>query len=154
MMLPGFLRENLFDDWMNEAGALNPRRFFEQEMAPLYGKHGAHMMKTDIRDKEDGYEIVVDLPGVKKENIQARLENGYLSISAEKSLDKEEKNEEGRYIRRERYSGSCSRSFYVGDAVKQEDITARFEDGVLTLSVPKVKELESGKDDNLIRIEG
>lgn len=110
-------------------------------------------MKTDVKEVENGYEVAMDLPGFKKEDISAKLENGYLTITASKGLDKDEKNEEGKYIRRERYSGSCSRSFYVGDGVTEEDIKARFEDGILKLDIPK-KDAEKIEQKKYISIEG
>ena len=120
---------------------------------PLYGKHARNMMKTDIRETDEGYELDIDLPGFKKDEIQAELKNGYLTVSAAKGLDKDEQNKKGEYIRRERYSGSMSRSFYVGEHLNEEDIKAKYEDGILKLSVPKkdVKELTQNK---YIAIEG
>lgn len=111
------------------------------------------MMKTDIRETDEGYELDIDLPGFKKDEIQAELKNGYLTVSAAKGLDKDEQNKKGEYIRRERYAGSMSRSFYVGEHLNEEDIKAKYEDGILKLSVPKkdVKELEQNK---YIAIEG
>lgn len=109
-------------------------------------------MKTDVRETEAGYEVDIDLPGFKKDEINVELNNGYLSISAAKGLDKEEKKE-GKYIRKERYAGSMSRSFYVGDAIKQEDVKAKYEDGILRLSVPK-KAAEQIESSNRIAIEG
>ena len=94
-------------------------------------------MKTDVKEVENGYEVAMDLPGFKKEDISAKLENGYLTITASKGLDKDEKNEDGKYIRRERYSGSCSRSFYVGEAVTPEDIKAHYDNGELKIVLPK-----------------
>ena len=98
-------------------------------------------MKTDVRETENGYEMDVDLPGFKKDEIQLQLENGYLTISAAKGLDKDEKDKKGRYIRQERYAGACSRSFYVGD-VESKDISAKYEDGILKLTLPKVEKKE------------
>lgn len=107
----------------------------------LYGRHAANMMKTDVREHEDHYEVDIDLPGFKKEELSLELKDGYLVISAAKGLDKDEKEEKsGKFVRRERYAGSMCRSFYVGEDVKQEDIQARYEGGVLKLSVPKVEE--------------
>ena len=127
--MPSIFGENLFnDDWMNFG--------FPEVDKALYGKHAGHEMKTDVRETEAGYEVDIDLPGFKKDEINVELNNGYLSISAAKGLDKEEKKE-GKYIRKERYAGSMSRSFYVGDAIKQEDVKAKYEDGILRLSVPK-----------------
>ena len=102
----------------------------------LYGKHVDRIMKTDVREKEDAYEVMIDLPGFKKEEVKIELKNGNLTIHAAKTLDKEEKKE-GKYIRQERYSGNMSRSFYVGENVKVQDVQAKFENGILTLDIPK-----------------
>ncbi len=120
----------------------------------LYGKHAKNVMKTDVKETDNSYEVDIDLPGFKKDEIEAKLENGYLTISAAKGLDKEEKDEkDGKYIRKERYSGAMSRSFYVGDELKQEDIKAKYEDGILKLSVPK-KEQKKVETTKHIAIEG
>ena len=120
---------------------------------PLYGKNAKNIMKTDIREHDTGYELDVDLPGFKKDEINIELENGYLTISAAKGLDKDEQDKKGKYIRKERYAGAMQRSFYVGDAVTEEDVKAKFEDGILKLSIPKkdAKEVETKKT---IAIEG
>ena len=110
-------------------------------------------MKTDIREKEDGYEVAVDLPGFKKEGIQIQLNDGYLTITAAKSLDKEEKDKEGRFLRQERYSGTCTRSFYVGPQITEDDIKAKFEDGTLRLEIPK-KDPKKVEGKKYIEIEG
>lgn len=133
MMLPTIFGENLFDDFMDDAFE---RNFFGGRN-PLYGKHSKNLMKTDVKETETGYELDIDLPGFKKDEISAHLEDGYLTVSAAKGVDKDEKDNEGRYIRRERYSGSMTRSFYVGNAVTEEDIKAKYEDGILSLSIPK-----------------
>ena len=146
MLMPSIFGENLFnDDWMNFG-------FPEVEKA-LYGKHASHEMKTDVRETDSGYEVDIDLPGFKKEEINIQLDNGYLSISAAKGLDKDEQDKEGKYIRKERYAGSMSRSFYVGNAITQDDIKAKYESGILRLSVPKkaAEEIEGAKR---IAIEG
>ena len=146
MLMPSIFGENLFnDDWMNFG-------FPEVEKA-LYGKHASHEMKTDVRETDSGYEVDIDLPGFKKDEINIQLNNGYLSISAAKGLDKDEQDKEGKYIRKERYAGSMSRSFYVGNAITQDDIKAKYESGILRLSVPKkaAEEIESAKR---IAIEG
>ena len=146
MLMPSIFGENLFnDDWMNFG-------FPEVEKA-LYGKHASHEMKTDVRETDSGYEVDIDLPGFKKDEINIQLDNGYLSISAAKGLDKDEQYKEGKYIRKERYAGSMSRSFYVGNAITQDDIKAKYESGILRLSVPKkaAEEIESAKR---IAIEG
>lgn len=110
-------------------------------------------MRTDVKENETGYELDIDLPGCKKENVKAELKDGYLKISAESRQDNEEKDDAGKYIRRERYYGTCSRSFYVGEAVTQEDIKARFEDGILKISVPK-KVKPAVEESRYIAIEG
>lgn len=118
---------------------------------PLYGKHVKNIMKTDVKELDNSYQLCVDLPGFKKENVSVELNDGYLTISASKGLDRDEEDEAGRYIRRERYTGSCSRSFYVGD-VRQEDISAKFENGILKLTMPKTARQELPRR-NMIAIE-
>ncbi len=149
MMMPSIFGENLFDDWMDFP--------FEKDFFggknPLYGKHAKNMMKTDVRETENGYELDIDLPGFKKDEITAQLKDGYMTISASKGLDKDEKDKEGRYIRRERYAGAMSRSFYVGEGVTEEDIHAKYEDGILKLSVPK-KDKKAVEQQKYISIEG
>ena len=146
MLMPSIFGENLFnDDWMNFG--------FPEVDKALYGKHASHEMKTDVKETDSGYEVDIDLPGFKKDEINVQLDNGYLSISAAKGLDKEEKKE-GKYIRKERYAGSMSRSFYVGDGVSQEDIKAKFENGVLTLEVPKKEAKPAVEEKKTIAIEG
>ncbi len=146
MLMPSIFGENLFnDDWMNFG--------FPEVDKALYGKHASHEMKTDVRETDSGYEVDIDLPGFKKDEINIQLDNGYLSISAAKGLDKEEKNKEGKYIRKERYAGAMSRSFYVGDALTQEDIKAKYESGILRLSIPK-KEAKKVEGTKRIAIEG
>jgi len=120
---------------------------------PLYGKHAKNMMKTDIREHEEGYELDIDLPGFKKDEINVQLDNGYLTISAAKGLDKDEQDKKGKYIRKERYAGAMQRSFYVGDVVAQEDVKAKFEDGILRLSIPK-KDAKAVETKKTIAIEG
>ncbi|MCH4157808.1 MAG: Hsp20/alpha crystallin family protein [Acidaminococcaceae bacterium] len=150
MMLPSIFGENLFDDWMDDFPV---RGFLEGEHNPLYGKHAKNLMKTDVKELEKGYEVAVDLPGFKKDDLHVELNNGYLTISASKSLNKDEKDQDGKYLRQERYAGSCSRSFYVGEGVEEKDIHAKFEDGTLRLAIPKKdpKAIESKK---CIAIEG
>ena len=149
MMLPTIFGENLFDDFMDDAFE---RNFFGGRN-PLYGKHSKNLMKTDVKETETGYELDIDLPGFKKDEIIAHLEDGYLTVSAAKGVDKDEKDNEGRYIRRERYSGSMTRSFYVGNAVTEEDIKAKYEDGILSLSIPK-KDPKAVEAKKYIAIEG
>lgn len=149
MMLPTIFGENLFDDFMDDAFE---RNFFGGRN-PLYGKHSKNLMKTDVKETETSYELDIDLPGFKKDEISAHLEDGYLTVSAAKGVDKDEKDNEGRYIRRERYSGSMTRSFYVGNAVTEEDIKAKYEDGILSLSIPK-KDPKAVEAKKYIAIEG
>ena len=138
-MLPSIFGENLFDEFFgNPFGLVNTAPAEEA----LYGKHARNLMKTDVRELDGSYELDVDLPGFKKNEITVDLKNGYLTIGASKGLDRDEKDEAGKYIRRERYAGVCSRSFYVGTAVRPEDISARYEDGILKLSVPKTVKKE------------
>ena len=131
-MLPSIFGENLFDEFFDDAF---DRRLWNGSNA-LYGKHARNLMKTDVQENENGYTLSIDLPGFKKDEVNVELKDGYLTVSAQKGLDKDETDKQGRYIRRERYAGSCSRSFYVGD-LKPEDIRGKFESGVLTLSMPK-----------------
>ena len=133
-MLPSIFGEDLFDDMFDDMYGMRP--FFGNHN-PLYGKNAKNLMKSDIRETEDAYELDIDLPGFKKDEVSLKLEQGYLTISAAKGLDKDDENKNGRYIRRERYTGACSRSFYVGDQLKPEDISAKFEDGILKIHLPK-----------------
>ena len=147
MLMPSIFGENLFnDDWMNFG--------FPEVDKALYGKHAGHEMKTDVRETESGYEVDIDLPGFKKDEINVELNNGYLSISAAKGLDKEEKNKEGKYIRKERYAGSMSRSFYVGKHVTVEDVHPKYESGILSFSVPKEEAKPVEEKKHYISIEG
>ncbi len=147
MLLPSIFGENFMDDWMDF-----PRMDFPDIDRKLYGKHATHVMKTDVHEHDDGYEVDIDLPGFKKEEIRLSLENGYLSVGAEKTLDQDQKNKKGKLIRQERYAGSMQRSFYVGDTLTEEDIKAKFEDGVLKLFVPK-KEARNIPEKKTIAIE-
>ena len=150
MLMPSIFGENLFDDdWMD----FPFERDFWGRKNPLYGKNAKNIMKTDIREHDEGYELDVDLPGFKKDEISVELDDGYLTISAAKGLDKDEHDNKGKYIRRERYAGAMQRSFYVGDAVTQEDIKAKFEDGILKLSIPK-KDAKAVETKKTIAIEG
>ena len=133
-MLPSIFSGNLFDEFFDDDFSMFPAW---GKRNPLYGKHAKNLMKTDVRETESSYEVDIDLPGFKKEDIKLNLENGYLTVSAQKGLDKDEQDKNGRYIRQERYTGSCSRSFYVGD-MKPSDVAAKYEDGILKISLPKV----------------
>ena len=148
MLLPSIFGESLFDDFDNLMNFS-----FPDVDKTLYGKHAKNMMKTDVKETEKGYEVAVDLPGFKKDEIQLELNDGYLTISAEKGLDKEEKDKKDKYIRRERYAGSMSRTFYVGESVTENDIHAKYENGILTLDVPK-EEAKKVPEKRYISIEG
>ena len=132
-MLPSIFGENLFDEFFADPFGLGRASDASDH---LCGKNAKNLMKTDIREKDNSYELDIDLPGFKKDELNIDLSNGYLTIQAAKGLDKDEQDKDGRYIRRERYAGSMSRSFYVGD-VKPEEVSAKFEDGILRLDLPK-----------------
>lgn len=149
MLMSGIFGENLFDDFwgfptQRELANLDKR---------LYGKHSDLLMKTDVQENEADYELEIDLPGFKKDQINVKLEDGYMTISAAKGHDVDKKDKHGKIIRQERYSGAMQRSFYVGESVKVEDVKAKFEDGVLKLTIPK-KELKALPGNNTIAIEG
>ena len=147
MMMPRIFGENLFDDFMNDFAFPNVEK-------KLYGKHARNLMKTDVKDTDTGYEVDVDLAGFKKDEIQIELEKGFLTVTAAKGLDKDEKDKKDNYIRRERYAGSMSRSFYVGEHVTEDDIHPNYENGILSFTVPKeeAKAIEDKK--HYISIEG
>ena len=134
-MLPSIFGENLFDDFFSD-----PFEMMVPTRNALYGKHGKNLMKTDVRETENSYELDIDLPGFKKDEVNVDLKDGYLTISAAKGVDKDQQDKAGKYIRQERYAGACSRSFFVGEAVKPEEVSAKYEDGILKLSVPKAGE--------------
>ena len=119
----------------------------------LYGKHAARVMKTDLKEHDEGYELSIDLPGFKKDQIDLQLQNGYLTITASKGEEEEEKNKKGKIVHQERYTGSMSRSFYIGESLTEEDVKAKFEDGVLTLDFPKEKAIKL-PERKTIQIEG
>ena len=145
--MPSIFGENLFDDdWMDFP-------FDRDFWGRTNNKTTKNLMKTDIREHDAGYELDIDLPGFKKDEIKVELENGYLTISATKGADNDEQDKKGKYIRRERYAGTMQRSFYVGDYVTQEDIKAKFENGILRLSIPK-KDAKAVETKKMIAIEG
>ena len=146
-MLPVLFGENLFDELFDDAF----RPMWDMDRA-LYGKHARAVMKTDVRETDSGYELDIDLPGFKKDEVKLDLKDGYLTISAAKGLDRDEKDKKGRYIRQERYAGQCSRSFYVGDSIQPADVHAKFEDGILKLTLPKAAQ-EKLPEHNTIAIE-
>ena len=153
-MLTSIFGENLFDEFYDDFGDFDRMmsRFNHEANKALYGRKARNLMKTDVREVGDSYELDIDLPGFKKDEVNVKLNDGYLTISAAKGLDRDDKDKKGNYIRRERYAGAMQRSFYVGD-IKGEDIRAKFENGILSLTVPKadVKKLENH---NTIAIEG
>ena len=146
MLMPSIFGERLFDDFMDDFD-------FPDIDKKLYGKHAPHIMKTDVKEKDNTYEVDIDLPGFKKDEIQIQLENGYITVSAAKGLDKDVKDKDGKYIRRERYAGNVSRSFYVGDKVQKEDIHPKFENGILSFTVPKEQNTVK-ENSHYIAIEG
>lgn len=146
MLMPSVYGRDFFDDLMDGFG-------FPDVNKKLYGRHAKNMMKTDIRETDEGYEVIMDLPGFKKDEIEIQLENGYLTVSAVKGLDKDEADKKGKYICRERYAGEMSRSFYVGEDILDTDIHARFENGILKLDVPK-KEAKAVETKKHVAIEG
>ena len=154
MLMPSIFGENLFDDWFDDFPFITDKGMKDVEKK-LYGKKAGRIMKTDIKEKDNAYELVVYLPGFTKDEIKASVENGYLTISAAKGLDKDEQEKEnGRYIRKERYAGACQRSFYVGENVKQEDVKAEFKHGILKLTVPKKEPEKAVEQNKYIAIEG
>ena len=151
MLMPSIFGENMFDDFFSDPfGMMVP-----QTRDALYGKHAKNLMKTDIKEQKDGYELMIDLPGFTKDEIKASVSDGYLTISAAKGLDKDEKEKDsGHYIRRERYAGACQRSFYVGEDIEQEDVKAEFKHGILKLFVPKKEAKKAVEENKYIAIEG
>ncbi len=140
MLTPSIFGDSLFDDFFDDFFDLPAfdDRAMQKAQKKLYGRHAANMMKTDVQEHDDHYEVDIDLPGFKKDELSLELTDGYLVISAAKGLDSgETEKKTGKFIRKERYAGSVSRSFYVGEDIKEEDIHAKYENGVLKLSIPK-----------------
>ena len=135
MYMPSIFGESLFDDMFPFDDS-----FFTSKKNPLYGKNASRVMKTDIKENEGSYELDIDLPGFKKDEIQIELKDGYLTVSAEKGLDKDEEDKKGKYIRKERYAGALSRTFYLGEEIREEEIKAKFENGILSVSILKEEE--------------
>ncbi len=154
MLAPSIFEENFIDElfgfpYLKEFDGM------EHDMErKLYGRKASRMMKTDIREKDDNYEISVDLPGFRKEDITVELDNGYITINASKNLDKDDNNKKGKLLRQERYAGSMTRSFYVGENVEKEDVDANYRHGVLNLTIPKKAIEKKIPEKNLIAIEG
>ena len=151
---PSVFGESLMDDWFDGFDHMFDRMNRDMNKN-LYGKHADRVMKTDVREHDDCYEVDMDLPGFKKDDLKLELQNGYLTVSAGKALNKDEKEKKsGKVIRQERYSGNMARSFYVGDEIKEEDVKVKFEDGVLKLIIPKKEEKKAVEEHKTILIEG
>lgn len=148
MLRPSIFGENLFDDWFD----FPDFRDLDKAEKRLYGRHAERLMKTDVHEHDDHYEVDIDLPGFSKDEIKIELNNGYLLVSAAKGLDKDENTKKGKLIRQERYAGAMERSFYVGEGITEEDIKASFKHGVLNLNIPK-KEKEKLPEKKQILIE-
>lgn len=149
MLTPSIFGENLFDDWFD----FPYFRDMDKAERKLYGHHADRVMKTDVRETDEDYEVDIDLPGFKKEDINLELNDGYLTVSAAKGFDKDESDKKGKVIRKERYSGAMQRSFYVGNGITEEDIKAAFKHGVLNLIIPK-KDKVQVPEKKTIMIEG
>ena len=153
MLMPSIFGENLFDDFMRDFPFYDDKDEKRIEKK-LYGRRGKNLMKTDIRETDHSYELEMDLPGFKKDEVKVTLEDGYLTISAAKGLDKDEQvKKTGRYIRKERYAGACERSFYVGEDITHEDIKGEFKHGILKLSIPKKEAKPAVEEKKYITIE-
>ena len=154
MLMPSIFGEDLFDNFMKDFPFFDDNTESNVEKK-LYGRRGKNLMKTDIKETEGGYELEMDLPGFTKDEIKVSLENGYMTISAAKGLDKDEQDKKsGRYIRKERYAGSCERSFYVGEDITEEDIKGEFKHGILKLFVPKKEAKPAVGQKKYVSIEG
>ena len=145
MLMPSIFGEDLFDDWM---------RFPVERETRNYTNRTADLMKTDIKDKDGNYELSIDLPGFNKEDMKIQLKEGYLTIQAARTDNRDEKDENGKYVRRERYTGRCSRSFFVGKTIQQEDVHAKYENGVLKVTFPKEETKKEVEEKKCIYIEG
>lgn len=154
MMVPYMFNDGLMDDLFSDAWAHDfDRAMRAAEPRSMFGKRAANVMKTDVRENKDSYDVFVDLPGFKKEDVKLDLDNGYLTISAQRNEELDEKDNEGRYIRQERATGSCARSFYVGKELEPMDISAKFENGILSLHLPKADAKKLEPKQTLIEIE-
>lgn len=150
MLTPSIFGESLFDEFMDEFAF--PK--FDNTERVLYGQNANSLMKTDVKETEEGYTVDMDLPGYKKDEIKIQLDKGYLTVCAAKDVNKDEKDKDGRYVRRERFSGNVRRSFYVGDKVKEEEIHPKFENGILTFQIPKENKKAVEEQKHYITIEG
>lgn len=147
MLMPRIFGEDLFDDFFSDF--TRPAKSVARYNTPI-----TNVMRTDVKETEGSYELEIDLPGYKKEDVQAQLKDGYMVITAKQQTQNEEQDKNKKYIRRERFYGSCSRSFYVGEEIMQEDIKASFKDGILKVSVPKKKAIPQVEENRYITIEG
>lgn len=148
-MFPALMNDTMFSDLFDDpffAGWRNTANG-DQTMAN-------NMMTTDVRESDKGYDVDIDMPGFKKDDINLELSNGYLTVSATRNSEHEDKNDEGKWLRRERYAGSCSRSFYVGDEVKESDIHASYNNGTLCIQIPKIESQPQVESKHQIAIEG
>ncbi|MCD7817464.1 MAG: Hsp20/alpha crystallin family protein [Lachnospiraceae bacterium] len=147
MLRPSIYRENLWDEFFDD--------FFHEPFYRTERTAGAQtdLMRTDVKESDSDYELTMNLPGIKKEDVKAELKDGYLTIQASTNTSNDQKDNQGRYVRRERYAGTFSRSFYVGEDVKQEDIKAKFENGTLILTVPKKVQQPVVEENKYITIE-
>ena len=138
MLMPSIFGESLFDDFFT------PFYYDDKDEKKaekkLYGHRAQNLLKTDFKETKEGYELIIDVPGFKKEEVKVALKDGYLTVSAEKGLDKDEEDKKGKYIRKERYAGALSRTFYLGEEIREEEIKAKFENGILSVSIPKEEE--------------
>ena len=151
MLMPELFTRNVFDDWFDDFGLEKEMRDLNRK---IYGRRASREMLTDVREHEDHYDLEIDLPGFKKEDLNVELNNGYLTVTANKGHDQEEKNKEGKIIRQERFSGTLSRSYYVGEEITNEEIKAKYEGGVLTVSLPKKDQTKQIENKSQILIEG
>lgn len=145
MLMPNIFNDNFVDSLFDD--------MFRFPSYTPSSRPASTIMKTDVQDLGNDYQLDIELPGFLKEEIHAELSEGYLTISAQKAADKEEKKENGRYVRRERYTGGCQRSFYVGKNLREEDIHASFENGILKLVFPKEEQRKAVEQKKYISIE-
>ncbi|MCD7806966.1 MAG: Hsp20/alpha crystallin family protein [Lachnospiraceae bacterium] len=154
MLVPSTYRRNLWDEFFDDFENEVEDEFFHPARRGHRGYgNAADMMRTDVKENAADYEVTMNLPGIQKENVKVQLTDGYLTVTASSDTNNDQKDDNGKYIRRERYVGSYSRSFYVGEDVKQEDIKAKFENGTLILTVPKNEQQPVVEEKNYIEIE-
>lgn len=143
MLLPSLFNDNFVDSVFDDMFSF----------PSFFNVPSSRWMNTNVKDMGNEYQLEIELPGYDKNDIHAQLNNGYLTINADKQTAQDVKDEDGKYIRRERYSGKCQRSFYVGDNLKEDDFKAAFKDGILTLTFPKDKNENKIEDKKFIPIE-